>query len=536
MARRTAGLAAAPRATRRQFLGTTAGLAAACWAAACGDDPAVGVAPDAAAPAADVPPIADLPPASDVPATADFTALAKHLTGAVLRPGDPGFAAAAQTFHTRFDAIVPRAIAQCASAADVQTAVQWAVAAQVPLRIRAGGHSYGGFCTDPTALVVDVRALNTVQLDVANRRLTIGAGALVIDAQAALWSSDLALMTASCPTVGMAGLTLGGGYGLLSRQFGLTCDALVAVDIVLASGVLQHCTANANPTLFWACRGGGGGNFGVVTALTYALAPAGQTTTFSQTWAWTDAAAVLAAWQQWAPTTAPALTASCQLFAGGNGGAAPTISVGGAFLGTPDALTPLLAQLQALGAPPPLTHDVATGTYGQMAPALLDCDGVVAHCHLIGRSPAGQVPRGTYLAKSDYVKQLLPPAALTTLVAALDARAPSDQVAGIILDPYGGALATPAADATAFVHRDALFCCQYLAFGQPGSALTAEQTWLLATWQALRPFVSGQAYVNYIDPELAGWRAAYYGGNVAQLQAVKAAVDPGRVFDFAQAV
>ena len=518
--------------TRRQFLGSTAGLAAAWLAGACKPDAAVS-APAEPFPDAFV--AADLPAVETSP-TADFAALRKALAGSLLLPADAGFAEAARTFQTRFDAVHPRAIAQCAHAADVQTCVRWAQANHVPVRIRAGGHSYAGYCTDAAALVIDVRALAAVALDTTLNRLTVGGGALIVDTQAALWANNLALSTGSCPTVGMAGLTLGGGFGLIARQLGLTCDALLSVDMVLASGDLVTCSDTQSADLFWACRGGGGGNFGVVTALTYQVVPIAAATAFSLQWPWSQAAQVVKAWQQWAPGAADALTAECQLFAGGNGGAPPTIAVGGGFLGTSAQLKPLLDQLYALGAGPPASQDMQTGTYGQIAPMWLDCDGVVAHCHLKGRSPQGQVERETYVAKSDYMTVLLPDAAMPLLIAALEARASSPFMGGIQFGPYGGAIAKVAPTATAFVHRNALFVCQYLAFGQDGGSLAADKTWLDSAYQGMRPFVSGQAYQNYVDPALVDWRAAYYGQNLNQLQAVKAKYDPTRFFDFAQAI
>ena len=474
---------------------------------------------------------------SDLDAAApDFSALQSALNGDLLLPEHPTFAQAAQTFHTRFDAVQPRAIARCADAADVQACVRWAQKYRFPVRIRAGGHSYAGFCKDSAALVIDVRKLNQVTLNSQLTQLKIGAGALTIDAQAQLWPNNLALPTGSCPTVGMAGLTLGGGYGLIARRFGLTCDALLAVDMVLATGENVTCNSVQNPDLYWASRGGGGGNFGVVTAFTYAVVSVSGATNFSLTWPWSEAARVLKAWQQWAPQTAAELTAECQLFAGSYVGATPRITVGGGFLGTPAELASLLAELYGLGAGKPLEESVDTGSYGAIARQWVDCDGVVGHCHLKNRSPEGQVARETYVAKSDYVKNPLPDAALEKIIAALEARVGSDHIAGIQFAPYGGAIAQIPATATAFVHRDALFVMQYLAFGAEGSPLGGEKNWLENVYQALRPYVSGQAYQNYVDPGLEHWREAYYGENLQRLQALKAKYDPTRFFDFAQAI
>ena len=519
---------------RRRFLGTLA-MATAGWSCARLVSPAKST--DASLSSADVPGVPDVGP-DDLTTVSALADLRGRMQGPVLEPGDAQFLKTVHLFNTRFDSIVPQAVAVCQSVTDVQACVNWARQHGVPVRARAGGHSYAGFSSAAGALMVDVRPLSTIQVDAAAGRVTIGGGTLTVDVQAALWPQSLALSTGSGPTVGMAGLTLGGGYGLISRKFGMTCDALVEAQVVLASGEAVICNANQAPDLFWALRGGGGGNFGIVTSFTYAVQPADQGTTFRKVWPWQQAAAVVDAWQRWAPLAPDALTATCHLFA--FPGKGPEVSIGGAFLGTPAELTQILKQLDPLlamaGADPVGTPDTSHGPYATEARQWVDCDGIQAHCHLAELDPAGQVERATYRARSHYITQLLAKEGITAMVQAVEAWNDATQLAGILLDPYGGAIGAVAPDATAFVHRDVLFSCQMLAFVAPPGSLAPQDPWLDGLYDTLKPFASGQTYQNYVDVQLADYHAAYWGANLAKLKGVREKYDPSGFFAFPQAI
>ncbi len=161
----------------------------------------------------------------------------------------------------------------------------------------------------------------------------------------------------------------------------------------------------------------------------------------------------------------------------------------------------------------------------------------IGQCHLVGDTPTGTLPRGNFYAKSDYVDAPLSGAALATIVKWLGEPQPASFGFGsLALDSYGGAINRVAADATAFVHRNALCSAQYLAHWSQPSGEQAALTWLRGFYAAMRPYVSGFAYQNYIDPGLATWKHAYYSTNYARLQKIKSQVDPGRFFRFAQGI
>src|SRR3954449_2003901 len=199
--------------------------------------------------------------------------LREHLNGSVLSEGDVGYDDARTLFNAMIDSH-PAAIARCLDAADVRAAVAFGRESGLPTAIRAGGHSVAGMSTVDDGLVIDVRALNAVRVDPAARTARCGAGATWADFDAATQAHGLATTGGRVSTTGVAGLTLGGGSGWLERKHGLACDNLVAVELVTAAGRQVRASADEHPELFWALRGGGG-NFGVVTALEFRLHPVG---------------------------------------------------------------------------------------------------------------------------------------------------------------------------------------------------------------------------------------------------------------------
>ena len=197
--------------------------------------------------------------------TTQARALRNAVRGRVFFPRTPGYNSERLVYNTRYDGTRPQAVVQALDTRDVQGVVRWAARFGVPIVARSGGHSYAGYSTTGRGVVVDLSRLNRIR--VANGRATVGAGVQLIDLQRALTRRGLSVPSGSCPSVGIAGLTLGGGHGLAGRRYGLTTDNLRAATIVTADGRIRQVDANTNEDLFWACRGGGGGNFGIVTSL-----------------------------------------------------------------------------------------------------------------------------------------------------------------------------------------------------------------------------------------------------------------------------
>ena len=446
------------------------------------------------------------------------------IRGQVIRRGAPGFAAAAHVYNTRFDGVLPSLVARPVDGADVRTAVKWAVAQGVPLRARSGGHSYAGYSTLSGGMVLDLRNLRGISVDLRAGLATIGAGAQLIDVYAALAARGVTIPAGSCPSVGIAGHALGGGMGLAGRRFGLTADSLVSATIVTADGSLLTASAHEHPDLYWALRGGGGGNFGVVTSFTFRVHRVPSTVAwFLLSWPAARGADALAAWQAWAPHARSQLTSIFHL----NGGGVNPVRVSGQYFGASRDLGGLLSPLTSVpGAV------VQSGDLGYLQAQLLwaGCSSIsLTACHTTGTRPGGTLTRESFQAKSDYVSKPLPAVARQALVQAAAARGRLPGSGAILFDSYGGAINQVAPAATAFVHRNVLFCIQYLTYN--GSS-----AWLNAIHAKMRPFVTGGAYFNYTDPALSGWQTAYYGSNYPRLLKIRRAVDPHHYFNFPQAI
>ncbi|MFM7213767.1 MAG: FAD-binding oxidoreductase, partial [Verrucomicrobiota bacterium] len=202
--------------------------------------------------------------------------LARQLRGPLVRPGDPDFPDLNTQWALQYLQDLPTAIARCTSEADVIACVRWAVQNQVPFSTRSGGHSYGAFSRSP-GLIVDLGLIQSVAVDPVAGRVTAGGGALSGTLIEPLKALGLAFSHGSCPTVGLSGLITGGGITFSMRNRGLACDGLESARIVLADGSVVSCSDRENADLFWASRGAGGGNFGILTQLTLRTFPATPT-------------------------------------------------------------------------------------------------------------------------------------------------------------------------------------------------------------------------------------------------------------------
>ena len=455
------------------------------------------------------------------PVAAAPKSLQQAIRGHVFSRGAPGYAAAAHVFNTRFDGIQPAMVARPLDAIDVRDAIRFTVGRGLALRARSGGHSYAGYSTLNGGVVLDLRLLNAVHFDRGAGTATVGAGAQLIDIYATLARSGVTIPGGSCPSVGVSGVTLGGGMGLAGRKFGLTTDNVVGVEVVTADGQLRSVNAGSNADLLWALKGGGGGNFGVVTSFTFKVhAMPAQAAYFNVTWPWSSAGDAIAAWQAWGPNATDNVTSILHL----NAGSPPSITANGQYFGSPADLPSLLRRL--LQVPGASLTGSGSMPYVALQQYWAGCArDTVAACHTVGAAPGGTMPRLSFNAKSDYVAKPLPAPGRAALVKAVEA--PGN--GAVLFDCYGGALNRIAPDATAFVHRDQLFCMQYYGDGP-------SESWIGHAWSAMRPYVSGQAYQNYIDPALNGWPQAYYGQNLARLESIRRAVDPDHYFNFPQAI
>jgi len=460
--------------------------------------------------------------------------LATKLRGSLIRPADDGYDGARVLYNTRFDTVRPQAIARCASVDDVRECIRFVRTFAIPIAPRSGGHSYGGWSTG-AGLVLDVSPLDSVI--VGDGVVTVCAGARLIDVYDAVAARGVGIAAGSCPTVGITGLTLGGGLGVLTRAWGLTCDDLVAAQVVTADAQVHDCDASTDADLFWALRGGGGGNFGIVTSLTLKTHAVGALALGFLSWPWARAAAVVAGWQNWMSRAPDALWSTLHLDTEGGGG----VSIHAVHTGTAREISALLDGLVAATGAPSYRESGAR-TYRDVMLLEAGCLGrSVAQCHLQGTSAEGQLGRETYAGKSVVATSALSSDAIRALVEGVGSLAGRADVGGgaVLLDSLGGAVARVAPSATAFPHRDAFAVAQLIGSwdaAAPATVADATTTWLRQLHAAVRPLVGPGAYVNYADADLADWPNAYYGANYPRLRQIKARYDPDRLFAFPQAI
>jgi FAD/FMN-containing dehydrogenase len=480
------------------------------------------------------------PTATSSPSPADWTALGRDLSGPLVRPGESAYTVSKRLFDPRFDSLHPAGIAYCRNPHDVSTCLAFVRKFGIPVAARCGGHSYAGWSSG-SGLIIDVTRMSGV--NVSGSTAVVGAGTKLIDFYSGLAAHGRGVPGGSCPTVGISGLTLGGGVGVVSRAYGLTSDNVKSLQIVTADGQVRTCNSTQNSDLFWACRGGGGGNFGVVTSFTFGTHPVGNIVLFFLSWPWSQAARVISAWQNWAPHAPDALWSNLHLSAA-PGGSVPSIQVGGTYLGSISGAAAQLEKLYAAAGSHPSSPFMETTSWLHAMLVEAGCASLtVNQCHLPTQNPAGRLARASEYAKSDIFTKPLSSRGIATLLSGVTkfqrAGGASGASGGIAFDALGGAVNRVAPGATAFVHRNGLFQAQYTTtwpVGAPAAAVARQHAWQQSFWQSMRPYASGQAYQNYIDPALANWRQAYYGANLARLTQVKAKYDPNRVFRFPQAI
>jgi FAD/FMN-containing dehydrogenase len=467
--------------------------------------------------------------------------LSGSLSGELVTPSDPRYDRARVSFWAQFDGVRPSAVAFCMTPADVAACLAFCQDHDIPAVPRSGGHSLGGYSTTE-GLIIDVSRMSQVRTRGAGdeRTAIVGPGARQVDSLSALWRDGVALPGGLCPTVSAGGFVSGGGFGWTTRRYGMASDHVLAAEVVLADGRVVRCSESVEPELFWALRGGGGGNFGVITE--YEMLPRRIPTIvrYHVQWPGDAAEAVIDAWQHWIIEGPDELGAALSVTLP-DGGAA-TVDLAGGWLGDPVALERHLDALVAAVGRPPEIRTTEEDTYRD---AMMKAYGVVgttpAQRQWTGQNPEAVIPRHHFAVdRSVLVERAIPATGIAEVLAAFERDPRPGQVRLLSLFALGGQVNRVARDASAYVHRDAQF---YLAFwvgldrDLPGDDdRRAAEAWADDGFVVIDRYSGGEAYQNFIDPALDTWRQAYYAENYARLAEVKRTYDPHGFFRFAQSI
>ena len=482
---------------------------------------------------------------------ADWSDLGRSIRGNLVLPNSPQYPMAHLGWNTIYDDVLPQAVLQAANTGDVQQAVNFCRDHGVQPTARSGGHSFQGFSAS-TGLIIDVSALNSVTLSSDNQAVRIGAGAQLIDIYRQMFDqAKVAIPGGTCPLVGIAGLTQGGGVGPFSRQYGLALDRLIGAEIVTPDGQVRRISARQDSDLFWAIRGGGGGNFGVVTSFDFATVPADMTlNNVTAEFAWRDADRVLEAFQAWPDVLPVSASPSLVLVTSTQGPKAQPTATVELWLRGPrvDAKACLRTFIREVGARPIsqtwLRQSFFAAEYDEYCMNLTQ-----AQCAPV-TDPPGELPRVGLATYSDISTKPWPKAANDVIVEELE-RWQRDQLlqppgvdfnlqAGkVIIEPLSGAVHNTAPTATAFPHRDGWLIYQFQSRVRPGApqeVVAAGQAWVTGFTARLTPWRTGAEYSNYGNRALKEWGAAYYGVNLPRLRRIKADQDPDNLFRFEQSI
>ncbi len=401
---------------------------------------------------------------------------------------------------------------------DVAIAVRWSSLEGVPLVPRSGGHSFVGASGGP-GLVLDLRRLDETSLDESTGLATVGAGASLGSIYRTLHCDHgLSIPSGTCPGVGIAGITLGGGWGWASREFGLTCDRLVHLRAVLADGTIVDTGDGLHEDLGWAMRGGGGGAFAVATKFRFDPIPSVNRSIATVRYRWSDLEPAFRAWQSFLESNPPWGISPVASIASDASGGEPIFRASLSVPGPPEWANALAVGLIPRGvrpvsitataqAPPSCTTSIGSGaSYGKQKSSM-------------PREPLGD-------AAVSIIRHWFEVRRRSRMI-------PASERASLLFDGYGGRIATVRPDATAFAHRGAICSMQFSTIWQSDSTprtVAAHLEWIRGFYDEVRPWLGRGCYVNYADEDLDDWPFAYWDANLPRLMEIKRSTDPTGFF------
>ena len=439
------------------------------------------------------------------PRAPDLARLRPAIRGELVLPDNAGYPQARKVWNGMVDKR-PAAVIYCAGAGDAIAAVQFARSENLLVSVRAGGHNVAGSSVCDGGLVIDVSRMKQIEVDPARRIARAQAGLNLGEFDTATQAHGLATTMGVNADTGIAGLTLGGGFGKLGRKHGLTCDNLVAADIVTADGRLLRASATENADLFWGIRGGGG-NFGIVTTFEYRLHPVGPLLLAgSVLYRYEHARAAMEFYAAFSSKAPDELSLDAALVTAPSG--ERFFNVSACYVGPIAEGERVIKPLREYGTP--AEDRIAPIPYVQLQSA-----------------GDANFPRGRrYYWKAQFMREISDQA-IDTLLAAY-ATAPSGSL--LVLQQVGGAIGRVPIAETPYANRDALYDCFPISIWDEPADDEIHIRWARDLWTAMRPFSTGGVYANNLGDEGTDRVQAAYGENYPRLVALKNKYDPTNFF------
>ncbi len=442
--------------------------------------------------------------------------LKTRLRGPVFLPGDDGHEESRTVWNAMIDR-KPAAVARCLGVADVIACVRFACEHDIRLCIKGGGHNIGGLATADGALMLDMSLMRGVWVDPRRRVVRAQAGCLLGDVDRETQVHGLAAVLGFVSLTGITGLTLGGGFGYLTRRWGWTSDTVLGLDVVTADARLVRASSEENADLFWALRGGGG-NFGVVTGIDYSLFPVGPEVVGGLVaWPASEAPKVLELYRTLAEAAPPELTLVALMrpappapWLPKDMHGKPIVALLACHSGSPEEGEKAVAPIKSFGKP--IGDTLVRRPYAQLQ-ALLD-----------GTQPKGR----RYYWKSEYLPRVEPALCAKAIEHAARIRSPHSAV---ILFQIGGALNRLPEEHSPVGNRDARYVLNMAGSWETAADDAANIQWARDAWNDMRPFSTGGTYINFLTEDEGRERIeAALGKGLKRLANVKAKWDPGNVF------
>jgi FAD/FMN-containing dehydrogenase len=431
--------------------------------------------------------------------------------GQIILPGDVDYEQARQIWNASIDKH-PGMIARCLGTADIMRAVTFARENDLLVSVRGGGHNVAGRALCDDGLVIDLSLMKGIHVDLKQRTAWVQAGATLgdMDRETALYG--LAVPSGVISRTGIAGLTLGGGVGWLVRKYGLSCDNLLACEVVTAEGELVTANDESHADLFWGLRGGGG-NFGIVSAFLFRAHPVSTVLGGLILYPRAEATAVLRNYRNVVNAALEELTAYCALMSTPEG--EPATGIVACYCGDPAEGEKVLAPLRNFGTP--------------ILDAIQPMPFTAMQTMLDGAFP----DRSHNYWKSAFLKELTDD--VIDILVAHGNRMASPH-SSIVLEFYGGAMGRIASDATAFAQRQAEYNIGIMSQWLDAKGGEKHMRLARAAYDALQPFATGRYLPNFVSEENPDQIRAAFGNNYERLAALKAKYDPANFFSLNQNV